>query len=92
LNASRHILLFVNADNRGAKALRALLAKTSQVELARRTGISQSHLSRLSRGETKPKLRDQALVLAEEGIAVDWWDEVADQPANVEQCADGRPT
>jgi transcriptional regulator with XRE-family HTH domain len=90
-NVSKHRLCLVNADNRGAKALRALLAGTSQVELARRTGISQSHLSRLSRAETTPKLREQAIALADEGIAVEWWDEpVANESADAEQHAKRR--
>lgn len=75
LNVTRHKLPSVSADNRGAQALRTLLDTTSQVDLAKKTGISQSHLSRLSRGDTLPKMREQALVLAAEGIAVEWWDE-----------------
>lgn len=64
-------------DNRGAQALRALLASTSQSELAERANISQSHLSRLSRAEVKPKLLAQALSLEALGIPVEWWDEPA---------------
>ncbi|HEX6272481.1 MAG TPA: helix-turn-helix domain-containing protein [Polyangiaceae bacterium] len=67
------------SDNRGAEALRSLIEvsyDSNQAALAAALGLSQSHVSRLARGETKPKRRDQALVLRKKaGIAVEWWDE-----------------
>ncbi len=69
-------------DNRGSQALRRVLEFLTQVELASRTGISQSHISRLSDGK-RPALREDALALQREtvckdfpkGILVEWWDE-----------------
>lgn len=61
-------------DNRGAEALRRLLESTKQADLASRTGISQSHISRLARGEKTPKLLSDAQALLEHaGIELDWW-------------------
>ena len=63
-------------DNRGAAALRQFLVSTKQVDLATRTGISQSHISRLASGEKTPKLLADAQALLEHaGIGLDWWDQ-----------------
>lgn len=66
------------ADNRGAQALRTFLSGQKQVDLSKKTGISQSHISRLASAENVPKMRDQALALHEAcGIDPEWWDEPA---------------
>ena len=66
------------ADNRAAHALRTALENRSQVELARATGISQPHLSRLASGERVASDRSDALALKRElGIELEWWDEPA---------------
>ena len=64
------------ADNRAARALRDALKERSQVELAKVTGISQPHLSRLASGERVASDRSDALGLKRElGIELEWWDE-----------------
>lgn len=60
--------------SRGSQALKTILKDTSQVALAKKTGLSQSFLSRLSSGK-KPKLLEDALALESAGIPVEWWDE-----------------
>jgi len=63
-------------DNRGAAALRQFLESTKQVDLADKTGISQSHISRLAAGEKTPKmLADARALLEHAGIELDWWDQ-----------------
>lgn len=63
--------------NRGSAALAEMLENELQVTLARKIGISQSHLSRLA-GGAKPKMLEDALLLAAHGIPVEWWDQPAD--------------
>lgn len=77
--------------NRGAMALAAVTESTSQVEVAKRTGISQSWLSRLTRAEKqngvecKPN-REQSVALKRElGIEIEWWDE--EVPPDTERAA-----
>jgi transcriptional regulator with XRE-family HTH domain len=66
----------VTTDNRGAAALRKVLETTKQVELASKTGISQSHISRLASGEKTPKrLADAQALLEYAGIGLGWWEE-----------------
>lgn len=63
-------------DNRGAAALRQFLESSKQIDLANKTGISQSHISRLAAGEKTPKMLADAKALAEHaGIGLDWWDQ-----------------
>ena len=65
-------------DNRGAAALRQFLESTKQVDLATKTGISQSHISRLAKGEKTPKLLADAQALLEHAaIGLDWWEQPA---------------
>lgn len=67
------------ANNRGAAALRQFLENTKQVDLAGKTHISQSHISRLASGEKTPKMLDDARALLEHaGIQIEWWDEPVD--------------
>jgi hypothetical protein len=77
-NATRHIFGGVS-DNRGSEALRAIFVETKQVVLAKKTGLSQSFLSRLAGGK-KPQLREDALALAKAGIPIDWWDQPPKNP------------
>jgi transcriptional regulator with XRE-family HTH domain len=70
-------------DNRGAAALRQFLETSSQVDLANKTGISQSHVSRLARAEKTPKLLADAQALLEHaGIELAWWHEPAEALPN----------
>jgi transcriptional regulator with XRE-family HTH domain len=65
--------------NRGAVALAAETKRSSQVDVAKATGVSQSWLSRLVRGEGKPN-REQAVELKRVlGIEVEWWDQEAEE-------------
>lgn len=68
------------ADNRGAAALRHFLESGKQIDLARKTGISQSHISRLASGEKVPKmLADAQALLEHAGIALDAWGEPVEE-------------
>lgn len=65
-------------DNRAAQSLRAFFEQTNttQSQLSKLTGISQSQLSRLASGEKCLSDRKQGLALLEHaGIELPWWDQ-----------------
>lgn len=69
--------------NRGSQALAREFASArgAQHELAVKTGISQSWLSRIAAGTALPN-RPQSLAIEKEtGIAPSWYDEPAAEPA-----------
>jgi len=63
-------------DSRAAQSLRRKLKEVTQVELSKRTGISQSQLSRLANCERSLSDRQDGIALRREaGIELEWWDE-----------------
>ena len=68
-------------DSRAAQALRARFAtRGAQIQMHKRTGVSQSRLSNLAKGGV-PSMRT-ARRLENEGIVMAWWDlpPVAEEP------------
>ena len=51
----------------------------SDVELARRTGLSRAHLNRLRNRRVRPTLRDGLLISAALGVAVEALFELVDE-------------
>jgi hypothetical protein len=61
-------------ETRGWRALKALVAKSSQSEVFRKTGVPQPILSQLIRLQRKPG-RKTTMALAKAGIRGEWWDQ-----------------
>lgn len=67
---SRNVSVDLKAIGRRIRELRGF--DTTQVELARRLGVAQSHLSALEHGDTQPCAAVLLAIRREFGKSIDW--------------------
>lgn len=70
----------VTESDRSKGSVRLAAVRGTQVEKAKRIGVTQQAVSDWESGKAVPNYANRKAMRREYGIPVDWWDEPADPP------------